>query len=261
MQKEDRQMIIIFRSRPITLSAAFGMLGFLSKRRKSRAEEQRPAVIGVGGFVSEVGKTSLMCDLLRSFPEWEAIKITQRNDDSCGKDPKACCLSNMSSHEPLVQSDREKTDLIGNDTGRYWQAGASNVHWVLSTEEQIGEGLRQALTRVKAPGVFIESNSFTEHLRPDFMLMVVPPDGGTIKPSARKALKFTTAIFISDPIGNSARARQRFSSWLKDANVARLIGKLPVFTREDLPEVVAYVWATQLDHSNGKNTHAPAIAS
>ena len=27
-----------------------------------------PVVIGVGGFASEVGKTTLLCELLRAFP-------------------------------------------------------------------------------------------------------------------------------------------------------------------------------------------------
>ena len=33
----------------------------------------QPIVIGVGGFTSDVGKTTLLCELLRAFPGWEAI--------------------------------------------------------------------------------------------------------------------------------------------------------------------------------------------
>lgn len=235
------------------------MLEFLSKRRKPLHETNLPAVIAVGGFSSGTGKTSLICDLLQSFPDWEAIKMALEDFGSC-QDPQAARVSHLLSHEPLVRSDREQTYVPGKDTARYWDAGASNVHWVLSSEEQIGEGLRRALERVTAAGVFIEGNSFTRYLKPDFMLMVAPPDGGSIKSSARRALELATALYINDPNCKSDRARQRFASWLKDASVARLIGQLPIFTREDMPEVVAQVWAAQLDRKRSNN-RVSSIAS
>ena len=46
----------------------------------------RPRVIAVGGFSSDTGKTTLICDLLRVFPGWEAIKTTRGHYRSCGKD-------------------------------------------------------------------------------------------------------------------------------------------------------------------------------
>jgi hypothetical protein len=55
----------------------------------------RPTIIAVGGFTSEVGKTTLVCDLLRAFPGWEAIKTTRGHYPSCGKDPNACCVSHL----------------------------------------------------------------------------------------------------------------------------------------------------------------------
>jgi hypothetical protein len=42
---------------------------------------KRPVIIAVSGFSSEVGKTTLMCDLLGAFPEWEAIKVTRGHYD------------------------------------------------------------------------------------------------------------------------------------------------------------------------------------
>jgi uridine kinase len=47
---------------------------------------KRPAVIAVSGFSSEVGKTTLICDLLRAFPGWEAIKVTRGHYRSCGEE-------------------------------------------------------------------------------------------------------------------------------------------------------------------------------
>ena len=67
-----------------------------------------PVIIGVGGFTSDVGKTTLMCELLKGFPGWEAIKTTRGHYRSCGKDPHACCVSHLLSEEPIVRSGRAR---------------------------------------------------------------------------------------------------------------------------------------------------------
>jgi molybdopterin-guanine dinucleotide biosynthesis protein len=159
-----------------------------------------PVVIGIGGFTSDVGKTTLMCELLRAFPGWEAIKTTRGHYRSCGKDPHACCVSHLLSEEPLVRSGREETYEAGKDTGRYWDAGASNVHWLIATDSQIEEGIKQALTRVKSPGVFVEGNSFSQFVHTDYFVMVRKRGNDKIKSSARRALNKATAIYISDAV-------------------------------------------------------------
>ena len=50
-----------------------------------------------------------LCELLKAFPGWEAIKTTRGHYRSCGKDPKACCVSHLLSEEPLVRSGRDET--------------------------------------------------------------------------------------------------------------------------------------------------------
>jgi molybdopterin-guanine dinucleotide biosynthesis protein len=112
--------------------------------------------IAVAGTSSEVGKTTLLCSLLREFSGWEAIKMTRGHYRSCGKDPHACCVSHVLSDEPVIRSGREQTYACGKDTGRYWDAGASNVHWVIVTDDQVERGIGLALDRVEAPGVLIE---------------------------------------------------------------------------------------------------------
>ena len=76
-----------------------------------------PFVVGVGGFTSNVGKTTLMCELLKAFPGWEAIKTTRGHYRSCGKDSEACCVSHLLSAEPLIRSGRSETYAVGKDTG------------------------------------------------------------------------------------------------------------------------------------------------
>jgi molybdopterin-guanine dinucleotide biosynthesis protein len=158
----------------------------------------RPLIVGVGGFTSNVGKTTLMCELLRAFPGWEAIKTTRGHYRSCGKDAKACCVSHLLGDEPLIRSGRSDTYEIGKDTGRYWDAGAANVHWLIATEQQIDKGIHLALERVRSGGVFVEGNSFTDFINPDFFVMMRRPDTEVIKKSARRAIRKTSALFIYD---------------------------------------------------------------
>jgi molybdopterin-guanine dinucleotide biosynthesis protein len=192
--------------------------------------------VAVGGFTSDTGKTGLVCELLRAFPGWEAIKISRGHYRSCGKDPQACCISPLLGAEPSVRSGRKETYAPGKDTGRYWDAGASNVHWLIATDKQVERGIEIALARVRAPGVLIEGNSFLQFVDVDFALMSARADG-KIKPTARRALGKTSAFYLSDAADDAARAR--FAEWRAQFDGKNLIEEIPVYTRDDLPRLVA----------------------
>lgn len=214
---------------------------------------QRPTTVAIGGFASEVGKTTLMCDLLSALPGWEAIKTTRGHYRSCGKDPEACCVSHLLTHEPVVHSGREATYSAGKDTGRYWDAGAANVHWLIATDEQIEKGIRLAMQRVTAAAVLVEGNSFTEFVPVDFLLMVARAEGGTIKGSARRALPRVSALYLSVPDEGLSGAnaatrvakmqdsdeRQRFAAWRSGGQLKEWPADLPVYTQTELPGLVS----------------------
>ena len=202
---------------------------------------KRPAVVAISGFSSEVGKTTLMCDLLGAFPLWEAIKVTRGHYRSCGKDPDACCVSDLLSDDPVIRSGREQNYALGKDTGRYWDAGASNVHWVIVTDAQVEQGIKQAVARVTAPGVFIEGNSILDFIQADFVLMVSRASGGKIKGSARRALSHSSAIYLSNVTEEGTDERQKFALWRQQSGMDRVLGDLPIYTRQDLPELIAHV--------------------
>ena len=202
---------------------------------------KRPVIVAVSGFSSEVGKTTLMCDLLRAFPAWEAIKVTRGHYRSCGRDPHACCVSDLLSDEPVIRSGRDQNYALGKDTGRYWDAGAANVHWVIVTDEQVERGIRRAVECVAAPGVFIEGNSILDFVQADYVLMVSRASGGKIKGSARQALAYTSAIYLSNVTEEATDARHKFAVWSKQTGLDLHIGDLPIYTLEDLAEVIALV--------------------
>ena len=195
--------------------------------------DQRPFIVGVGGFTSNVGKTTLMCELLRAFPGWEAIKTTRGHYRSCGKDPHACCVSHLLSDHPLVRSDRHETDAPGKDTGRYWDAGASNVHWLIATDEQIGPGIKEALSRVTTAGVFVEGNSFTQTIAPDLFIMVMRNGELRMKATAKRALDCVSTFYVSDScdqqVADSLRAQLAHQRLATDSDV---------FTAADLPVLI-----------------------
>lgn len=176
----------------------------------------RPVTIGIGGFASNSGKTTLLCELLKLFPGWEAIKTTKGHYRSCGKDPHSCCVSHLLSDAPVVNSGREATYAPGKDTGRYWDAGAVNVHWVIADEDQIGKGIVEALSRVHSSGVFVEGNSFSEFVKVDLMFMIAAVAGRTIKKSARRALPRASRVVLTTRDFSQVQAsdREEFNSWL-----------------------------------------------
>jgi hypothetical protein len=160
--------------------------------------------IAIAGVSSEVGKTTLLCELLREFPGWEAIKMTRGHYRSCGKDPHACCVSHLLGDEPLVRSGFRETYASDKDTGRYWDAGAANVHWVICTDDQIEPGIELALECVKAPGVLIEGNSFLHFIDVDFAVLVTGGADTKIKSSARWAFQKASAVYQCDQTNHTS---------------------------------------------------------
>ena len=208
---------------------------------------KHPAIVAVSGFSSEVGKTTLMCDLLRAFPEWEAIKVTRGHYRSCGRDPHTCCVSDLLGEEPVIRSGRDQNYAPGKDTGLYWDAGAANVHWVIVTDDQVERGIKQAIERVTAPGVFIEGNSILDFIKADLVLMVSRASGVKIKGSARQALAHSSALYLSNIEEERTDEREKFALWRKQSGMDKLIGDLPIYTRAELPELIALVQKIDLN--------------
>lgn len=199
-------------------------------------KSKRPMIVGVGGFTSEVGKTTLLCDLLRIFPGWEAIKTTRGHYRSCGKDPQACCVSHLLEDVPIVRSGRELTYAPQKDTGRYWDSGAANVHWVIATDDQVEEGIKKALGRVEAKGVFVEGNSFSKFIQPDYFVMVARPNDVTIKTTARGALGRVSAFYVSGDAKVADKALLR--AFLEKSNLRVIAGQPEIFVRSEMIKLV-----------------------
>src|ERR1044071_4977375 len=157
--------------------------------------EHRPAIIAVSGLSSNTGKTTLGCELIKGLPGWEAIKLTRGHYRSCGKDPNGCCVSDLLRDQPLIRSGREANYEKGKDTGRFWEAGAANVHWVIVGEDQVQAGINEALSRVESPGVVVEGNSFLDYVEADFAITCARAGENKLKSSARRTLERADAVY------------------------------------------------------------------
>jgi hypothetical protein len=200
---------------------------------------KRPTIVAVSGLSSNTGKTTLVCELLKGLPGWEAIKLTRGHYRSCGKDPNGCCVSDLLRDEPLIRSGREENYEAGKDTGRFWDAGAVNVHWVIVGEDQVEDGIKEALLRVKTEGVVVEGNSFLDYVNADFSIICARAGENRMKASARRTLEKSDALYLSTiDDGNSATARSRFAQWRESLAIDLDFDGLPIFTREDIPRMI-----------------------
>jgi molybdopterin-guanine dinucleotide biosynthesis protein len=198
-----------------------------------------PIIVAVSGLSSNTGKTTLVCELLQRLPGWEAIKLTRGHYRSCGKDPNGCCVSDLLRDEPLIRSGREENYEAGKDTGRFWDAGAANVHWVIVGEDQVEDGIKEALARVKTEGVVVEGNSFLDYVTADFSIICARAGENRMKASARRTLVKADVLYLSTIDDcDAATARTRFQAWLATTNCMLKFDTLPVLTHERLPEMV-----------------------
>jgi hypothetical protein len=159
------------------------------------------------------------------------------------KRPTCLLCQSLLGDKPLIRSGRKETYAPGKDTGRYWDAGASNVHWVIVTDNQVEQGIKQALARVQAPGVFIEGNSFLKFVDVDFTVMVAPVGGAKIKAPARRVFEKTSALYLFEngtADETKMAARQRFSSWLEQFAEKDVIGALPVYPHADIHDPAGF---------------------
>jgi molybdopterin-guanine dinucleotide biosynthesis protein len=201
--------------------------------------DRRPIIVAVSGLSSNTGKTTLVCELLERLPGWEAIKLTRGHYRSCGKDPSGCCVSDLLRDEPLIRSGRTANYEKGKDTGRFWDAGAVNVHWVIVGEDQVEAGINEALSRVQSAGVIVEGNSFLDYVEADYAIMCARAGENKLKTSSKRILAKADAMYLST-IDDSDRetALLSFDRWRDGLSIDLQTDRLPIYTRHDLPKLI-----------------------
>jgi hypothetical protein len=209
-------------------------------------------MIVVGGHTRSIGKTQLVCDVIRAFPrtKWIAGKITQYGHGVCARNGENC---DCAPTEHVCALDWETQADTGTDSSRFLEAGAKRSFWLRTKQGYLAEGLpllREALSEVasgerrgtnepEASGedantaVILESNSLMQFVKPSLYFAVIDPLKGDFKESAQIALDRAQALVLRGEVGDAPPA----ALWMKLP--AQLMKEKPsVLQREgeELPE-------------------------
>jgi hypothetical protein len=157
-------------------------------------------LVVVGGHTRNIGKTSVVCSIIRSTPHlaWTAIKITQYGHGVCSKDGESCECA-LPDHPFALQ--QERNPAAGTDTSRFLAAGASKSYWARTATGNLGEAM-PALRRLweSSPNTIVESNSILQFVKPDLYLSVLDFGVEDFKDSSRRYLDRADAIIaVSNP--------------------------------------------------------------
>jgi len=210
-------------------------------------DEARWRLIVVGGHTRSIGKTQLVCDVIRAFPEagWIAGKITQYGHGVCAQNGQDC---DCAPDEHVCAINWEENGDSGSDSARFLAAGARRSFWLRTKQGFLAEGmplLRAALQEVRIgqradalptnrlPPVIVESNSLLQFLKPSLYFAVIDPGKEDFKDSARTALDRADALVLRGSFSEAERAEPpwvRFPAKLlreKPSVVQREGGALP----------------------------------
>lgn len=198
-------------------------------------------VIVVGGHTRSIGKTQLVCDIIRAFPKaaWIAGKITQYGHGVCAQNGENC---DCAPDEHVSAIAWESHADSGTDSARFLAAGARRSFWLRTKQGYLAEGLpllRSTLREAAATAaddsfaLILESNSLLQFLKPSLYFAVIDPARADFKESARAALDRADAFVLRGPMNPASPE----PAWLKlPANLLRLKPSVTQHEGEPLPE-------------------------
>jgi len=155
----------------------------------------------IGGHSRNIGKTALVADVIRAFPEaeWTALKITQYGHGFCSLHGEPCqCTPDAHG----VALDEETSRENRTDTSRFLVAGAARAFWLRVEQGRMAEAMpryREAIAGAR--NVIVESNTLLRFLRPDTYIVVLDPAVEDFKDSARQMLDFADFFVLRAPLG------------------------------------------------------------
>jgi hypothetical protein len=184
------------------------------------AQKQNWRLIVVGGHTRSIGKTQLVCDVIRAFPEenWIAGKITQYGHGVCAKNGENC---GCAPDEHSYAISWEKNAETGTDSSRFLAAGAQRSFWLRTKQGFLAEGLpllREALAELnptnanEPPTLILESNSLLQFVQPSLYFAVIDPSRDDFKDSARIVLDRADALVLRGGGGDGLVSQ---APWMK----------------------------------------------
>lgn len=154
----------------------------------------------VGGHARGIGKTALVVDVIRAFPEagWTAVKISPHGHGAW-PGPGEPREGGAAGAAALLE---EETECRGrSDSSRYLAAGALRSFWLRTRQGHLAAGLAKLEKALRGDeNLIIESNAVLEVVRPQLCLMVLDPSVSEFKESARRWLGCADAFVTRGPL-------------------------------------------------------------
>jgi hypothetical protein len=183
-------------------------------------QKQNWRLIVVGGHTRSIGKTQLVCDVIRAFPQenWIAGKITQYGHGVCAKNGENC---GCAPDEHSYAISWEKSADTGTDSSRFLAAGAQRSFWLRTKQGFLAQGLpllREALAQLQpaitaqTPTLILESNSVLQYIQPSLYFAVIDSSRDDFKDSARIVLDRADALVLR---GESDYDSDSEAPWMK----------------------------------------------
>ncbi len=150
-------------------------------------------LVVVGGHSRDIGKTSVVCSIIRALREWEwtAIKITQFGHGVCARNGEPCPCADPT--HPVAIS--EEFEREGGDSARFLGAGARRSFWVRTPMGRLNEAMPRVRKIIGEGGnVIVESNSILRFVKPDFCAMVLDGAVADFKATSRTYLDRADAL-------------------------------------------------------------------
>src|SRR5271169_2681301 len=191
-------------------------------------------LIVVGGHTRNIGKTQLVCDVIRAFPRipWIAGKVTQYGHAVFAQNGENC---DCAPTEHVCALAWETHSDTGTDSARFLEAGAKRSFWLRTKQGYLAERLpllRNALKETAGetidsanPAVIVESNSLLQFLKPSLYFAVIDPLKEDFKESAQLVLDRAHALVVRGQRGD-------------DASPAPLWMRLPAQLMKEKPSVM-----------------------
>jgi len=200
-------------------------------------------LIVVGGHTRSIGKTQLVCDVIRAFPrtEWIAGKITQYGHGVCAQNGENC---DCAPTDHVCAFDWEACPDTGRDTARFLKAGAKQAFWLRTKQGYLAEGLpllRNALCQLlpsPASAIIIESNSLMRFAKPSLYFAVIDPTKEDFKASAQLALDRASALVLRGEVEDGAPPAPL---WMKLPE--RLMREKPSVLQREGEKLPEPIWA------------------
>jgi hypothetical protein len=163
----------------------------------------RGFLLAVGGQCRKVGKSTLIADIIRAFPNrhWTAVKITPYAESGCPVNGPSCNCSPQD-HPYAIHEETSRSGT--SDSSRFLAAGAHGALWVETKEHRLQNALPAlAAELANANHAVVESDALMRFWQPSLFVMVLDPSNPDFKDSAGENLELADAFVFRSPFDDS----------------------------------------------------------